>query len=273
MKTSVIAQNVTVEGVFQALKTLADNGQFGYACLWAKDGKWIVGMFGETTPKWHGYTFLGSRLVWESTVNAVRGVKPGENGGVDAALKTLREAARDIVRQARRVPGVLGQPQRAFTLIEMLVVMLIGLLLVTLLLPAVRHARDAARTSRCMSQSRQIALAVAAYQSSNGVFPFADGLIAPVDHDPYTLALPLEIGDVQNPGVWFCPAHKSEEYDIYSTYIYGPGVAMQLYLSRVRPVTNLYDEEPDRPVVFEAMDLHGGKRMKVIADGSATLAE
>ncbi len=52
---------------------------------------------------------------------------------------------------------------RAFTLIELLVVISIIALLIALLLPALKGARAAARTSECMSNKRQIGIAMYQY--------------------------------------------------------------------------------------------------------------
>jgi len=51
----------------------------------------------------------------------------------------------------------------AFTLVELLVVVAIIAVLIGVLLPALSHARDAARTTVCLSQMRQLAIAQVAY--------------------------------------------------------------------------------------------------------------
>ncbi|MDZ4851806.1 MAG: DUF1559 domain-containing protein [Pirellulaceae bacterium] len=58
-----------------------------------------------------------------------------------------------------------------FTLVELLVVIAIIGILTSTILPSIQQAREAARRSTCMSNLRQVGLAMAMYQQSLGTLP------------------------------------------------------------------------------------------------------
>ena len=61
--------------------------------------------------------------------------------------------------------------RRAFTLVEMLVVVAIIGVLIALLLPAIQSAREAARRAACSSNIRQIGVAIQNFESGKGAYP------------------------------------------------------------------------------------------------------
>ena len=61
--------------------------------------------------------------------------------------------------------------ERGFTLVELLVVIAIIAILVALLLPAINAAREAARRTQCINNTRQICVALNNHLSNHGSFP------------------------------------------------------------------------------------------------------
>jgi prepilin-type N-terminal cleavage/methylation domain-containing protein/prepilin-type processing-associated H-X9-DG protein len=68
-------------------------------------------------------------------------------------------------------PRASGPRLRAFTLIELLTVIAIIGILASILIPVVGQVREKANQAHCGNNLRQIALAVLAYESENGVLP------------------------------------------------------------------------------------------------------
>ena len=117
--------------------------------------------------------------------------------------------------------------RRAFTLIELLVVIGIIAILASILLPTLARAKDSARGSQCLSQMRQISLAVRLYADDHqDEFPrsqhsaFANGQL------PWGRAVARELGRTEPTwtnllsGVYHCPADRRTKPWSYGQNVY-----------------------------------------------------
>jgi len=116
-----------------------------------------------------------------------------------------------------------------FTLIELLVVIAIISILASILFPVFARARAKGRQAACISNVRQICLAIAMYSQDYDeivVRGDADGNAATVDDQWYNATFPY----TRNRQIMFCPDRKDK----------GPGYGLSYYAS-CRAVGNFWD--------------------------------
>jgi prepilin-type N-terminal cleavage/methylation domain-containing protein len=127
--------------------------------------------------------------------------------------------------------GTCHRPRRkAFTLVELLVVVGIIAVLIAILMPALRRARNQAQKVDCMSRIRQIMLATHMYtQAHNGWLPGPRGQTNP----PGPQSIPVDTGWLWTYGylkekeVWLCPIDPRPEFDRQYSFTYnGRMIAM-----------------------------------------------
>jgi prepilin-type N-terminal cleavage/methylation domain-containing protein len=123
----------------------------------------------------------------------------------------------------------------AFTLIELLVVIAIIAILAAILFPVFAQAREKARQASCLSNTRQMGLAVAMYVQDNEAYPSAS---SPSSFRPRTRWADHIFPYVKNEGLFLCPSapktllNKQWAHDL--TRLYGGYGYNYQYLGNAR---------------------------------------
>ena len=154
-----------------------------------------------------------------------------------------------------------GRPRRAFTLIEVMVVIAIIGLLVSLLLPALSVVRDEARKAICLSNLRTIGVGIHSYARDNddripygpkappmvtasNFYPSTGAptsLISLMNGDPVGLGLMLGRQLADEPRVLFCPGSDQPTDADAELAKVGVGQAQCSYYYRHDSVTRQFD--------------------------------
>lgn len=105
----------------------------------------------------------------------------------------------------------------AFTLIELLVVISIISLIIAILLPALRQAREVALLSKCATQQRSMGIGLQVYITEREVFPsqlnysyYSPYVFGTHGRYPYNLGLLYTTGIITPAETFYCPAAEGQ---------------------------------------------------------------
>ncbi len=152
--------------------------------------------------------------------------------------------------------------RKAFTLVELLVVLAIIAVLISLLLPAVQNARESARRIQCVNHLKQLGLGIQTYQSFFGIYP-ASAIVDPPLKEPQgdpPQTLDLRSGKMFSWAILVLPhleeGNRHNHFDFNRTIFDQPQEPQQEIFS-----TMLCPSDAARDRYFEHPELTQGKRV------------
>ena len=105
----------------------------------------------------------------------------------------------------------MSHRKRAFTLIELLVVIAVIAILAALLFPVFSQAREKARQAACLSNLKQISMALMLYVQNNDERYFLDGYTAVINGQPRRITPPDGLFPyINNGALYSCPSDPLE---------------------------------------------------------------
>ena len=147
------------------------------------------------------------------------------------------------------LPGRVAPRQQGFTLIELLVVIAIIAILAALLFPVFAQAREKARQTACLSNLKQLGLAMRMYADDHdGLFPPVVARSGRQDRNLYQSSwMALVEPYTKNRGIYICPSsgRNSQDYrnndDLVRNYGYAPSFRVRGY-EQITAIAGPFDE-------------------------------